>query len=94
MEQCPRCGGRLLVCFCDGFTVSKVPDEERLPWIGEWPGTQECREFDWFTDNAESVPGWFRTGDVRQPIPDFNRLHRQACWSRTERRFIEGGTGR
>jgi hypothetical protein len=49
VEHCPRCGQQLLTCghFLFG-TVKAPPDQERLPWTGEWPGVQECREFGWW----------------------------------------------
>lgn len=89
VEQCPYCGGQLLSCFCDGLGIGGVPADDRLPWTGYWPGTVECEAFGW---HAEVGPGggWKPVQGKPGPdaIPDLNRLHVEARWSRKRKRFV------
>lgn len=44
MEVCPDCGKLLFVaCICGHRATGS-----RIPWLGEWPGKRECREFGWW----------------------------------------------
>ena len=84
IEQCPYCGGQLISCDC-GRTP---PLDDRMPWTGVWPGRAECREFGWY---ANLVPGKGRLScraGERGATEDLNRLHAEAVWDRTEKRFI------
>jgi hypothetical protein len=84
IEQCPYCGGQLISCDCGG----KPPLDDRMPWSGVWPGVTECREFGWY---ARLVPGkgWLPCrADEPEASEDLNRLHVEAVWDRTEKRFI------
>jgi hypothetical protein len=60
-----------------------------MPWTGEWPGEDQCREFGWFTRRG---PGgeWVRCeqGDPGAE-PDLNRLLTEAEWAPTQRRFVK-----
>jgi hypothetical protein len=57
------------------------PLDDREVWSGEIPGTQECREFGWLVTPDAGLPNAER-------LPDLDRLHLEAEWSRTEKRFI------
>src|SRR5205823_2719377 len=76
----PRCGLQLLSCehFLFG-TTEAPPDEERLPWTGEWPGEAECREFGWWCKPSPDDP---------EGGPDLNRLRKEGIWDRQRKRFI------
>ena len=85
VELCPYCGGQLIGCGCE------VPDDDRMPWTGEWPGAAECREFGWF---AKLVPGqgWVPCAPGEPgAAPDLNRLHVAAVWDREAKRFVNSG---
>jgi hypothetical protein len=54
-ERCPYCGGQLLACLmCEGCPELgdrrpwPPPLDDRTPWAGEGPGTEECRELGWY----------------------------------------------
>ena len=50
IEQCPYCGWQLISCRCR----RTPPLDDRMLWMGVWPGVAECHEFGWF---ARLVPG-------------------------------------
>jgi hypothetical protein len=86
VEQCPYCGGQLISFGC-GPSERGVPADDRLPWAGEWPGQQECREFGWYARPA--AVGWEPCAvDDPGAIPDLNRLHTQAVWDWESKRFV------
>ncbi len=88
VEQCPYCGGQLLSCCCPGIDTEYVPDDDRLPWTGEWPGTRECEEFGWYAKRA--AVGWVScAADEPGAGPDLNRLHIEAGWDRENKRFVK-----
>jgi hypothetical protein len=90
VEPCPRCGGQLRSYFhylLGG--VQPPPDEERLPWAGEWPGERECREFGWWAKRNPTGPGYVACGpDDPEAGPDLDRLCRDAVWDRRQKRFL------
>ena len=48
----------------------------------------ECRELGWY---ARPVPGGWEPCQAGEPgpvVPDLNRLHIEARWDRTLRRFV------
>ena len=51
-EWCPLCKGQRMCCDCP------VPDDERLPWTGVWPGSLESAELGLWCR-------WGRTGWIR-----------------------------
>ncbi|WP_019584160.1 hypothetical protein [Thioalkalivibrio sp. ALE16] len=69
VERCPACGFQLLSCGC------AIHDCPPVPWMGEWPGEAECREF-----------GWTITINGREE-PDLNRLYAEAAWNPEKQRF-------
>lgn len=84
VEQCPYCGFQLISCDCR----RKPPLDDRLLWTGIWPGAVECREFGWF---AKLIPGrgWVSCSPAEPgATEDLNRLHVEAVWDRSEKRFI------
>jgi hypothetical protein len=90
VEQCPRCGRQLLSCahFLLG-TVKAPPDQERLPWTGEWPGVQECREFGWWAKPNPAGSGYVACApDDPEAQPDLNRLLKEGVWDRKRQRFV------
>src|SRR5690348_12480997 len=82
VERCPRCGLQLLSCPHHLFgSVQAPPDEERMPWTGEWPGASECREFGWYAKRNPAGPGWVPCGpDDPGARLDLNRLLEEAVW--------------
>src|SRR5215471_6528890 len=76
IELCPYCGGRLLYCVHSNVYRSDQPvHEERLAWIGEWPGARECREFGWWAKPDPAGPGYVPCGpDDPEARPDRLRL--------------------
>src|SRR5262249_17033068 len=93
VELCPRCGGQLLMCLigcCFEFDKNEPdppPQDDREIWTGEWPGSQECREFGWFSREVLDN-GWQRCeADTPGALPDLNRLQTEADWDRRDKRF-------
>jgi hypothetical protein len=37
IERCPYCGRQAITCFCED-SANGVPDNDRLPWTGDWTG--------------------------------------------------------
>ena len=58
VERCPYCGGQLISCCCERQGRIGVPDDDRMPWTGEWPGDAECREFGWYAKLNPNGRGW------------------------------------
>ena len=52
VERCPLCGYQAIGCGCDWND-----DTKRLPWTGEWPGFDQCREWGWYAVMVEGQ-GW------------------------------------
>jgi hypothetical protein len=87
VERCPYCGGQMI--FCDCNLPRRVPDKDRLPWTGEWPGEAECREFGWYAKRNPNGPGWVPCqSDDPGAQPDQNRLHKDAVWDRRLKRWL------
>jgi hypothetical protein len=84
IEQCPYCGRQLISCGC----TDRPPLDDRMAWAGLWPGVVECRYLGWF---ARLVPGrgWVpcQPGE-KGATEDLGRLHLEAAWDRTEKRFV------
>jgi hypothetical protein len=86
IDQCPYCGRQLISCRCR----RTPPLDDRMPWMGVWPGVAECHEFGWF---ARLVPGkgWVPCkSDEPGAVADLNRLHMEARWDRGRKRFVLG----
>ena|SRR5947209_8665849 len=84
IEQCPYCGRQVISCACR----RKPPLDDRLAWTGVWPGVAECREFGWY---ARRMPGqgWLSCeADGPGATEDLNRLHMEAVWDRSAKRFV------
>jgi hypothetical protein len=84
IEQCPYCGRQLISCLCR----KRPPLDDRMTWSGIWPGVTECREFGWY---ALLVPGqgWQPcSADTPGATEDLNRLHMEAVWDRSDKRFV------
>jgi hypothetical protein len=89
VEPCPYCGGQALFCPCDGIGVGHAPDDDRLPWTGEWPGTAECRAFGWYCRWGQAGRGWVRCGPGDPgATEDLNRLRKEARWDRGQKRWL------
>src|ERR1700689_5338747 len=82
VEPCPYCGHQLLLHLCcdtaAGFEDG-VPDDDRIPWTGYWPGVLDCQRLGWA---AKVVSGGWRScsPDAPDASPDLNRLHGEAKW--------------
>lgn len=84
IEQCPNCGRQFISCPCPPKLKRK-----RLPWTGEFPGTAECLEFEWYS-RWVTGRGWVRClRDDPGAGPDINRLHEEAQWDRLAGRFVK-----
>jgi len=63
----------------------------RLPWTGEWPGDDACRELGLYC-YWDAVKKWVPCAvDHPDARPDLNRLPRVATWSKEQRRWIRWG---
>jgi len=64
--------------------------DDRIPWTGDWPGTQACIEFGWFAKCIPGKTGWQPCGaDEPDATPDLNRLYVNAAWDRKGKRFVK-----
>lgn len=59
-----------------------------MPWAGLWPGVAECREFNWYVRLVPGQGSLACQADEPEASEDLNRLHAEAVWDRTEKRFI------
>ena len=94
IEQCPYCGCQLISCLCPA-SERGVPDDDRMPWSGTWPGEAECREFGWYAKLVKGK-GWIPCRpDEPGAGPDLNRLHdpNEARWDRENKRFVRLARG-
>lgn len=91
VERCPYCGGQMISCFCDDSFPDGVPDKDRMPWDGFWPGDRECEEYGWYARvprNGE-MGGWIPCGPEEPGAqPDINRLRVEARWDRALKRWV------
>jgi hypothetical protein len=86
VELCPYCGHQLISCCC-GEGSDVIPDADRMPWTGEWPGFAECREFGWYC--LPCAYAFVRCGpDAPEAMPNLNRLHTEAVWDKKAKRFV------
>jgi DNA-directed RNA polymerase subunit RPC12/RpoP len=97
VERCPHCGGQLLsdyfivTCPDCGSTTTyscegPLLDDERIPWSGQWPGVEQCREFGFYAKRAPI--GWDSCGkDEEGATEDLNRLYTDCTWNRETQRF-------
>jgi hypothetical protein len=96
VEQCPYCGRQSITCPCEELGIGFVPDDDRMPWTGLWPGDAECLEFGWFCRRTER--GWQPCEpDAPGAGPDINRLRTEGVWDRELKRFVKkvgGSEGR
>jgi hypothetical protein len=73
----------------------------RLPWTGEWPGVDACREFGLYCFWADLETGEPKDEDFGRPgkyVPcsvdhpkateDLNRLPRVAHWDKVQRKWV------
>lgn len=65
VEPCPYCGGQLFSC-CSEDSFEGVPDEDRMPWTGLWPGAAECIAFGWY---CRPCPAAGRRAGLTSPTP-------------------------
>jgi hypothetical protein len=90
VERCPACGGQLISCGCfeDSFDQDSIPD--RMPWTGEWPGLQECREFDFWCIRNPDGPGYIPCDkDHPEATEDLNRLVMECVWDRKRKHWVK-----
>jgi len=85
VERCPYCGLQM-GCDCKG---GEVPDDDRIPWSGEWPGVEDCRRLGLY---ARMVPGrgWVPCEkDDEGAMEDLNSLISQCIWDRPNKCWIK-----
>ena len=89
VEQCPYCGRQLLSCCCRAVEhFDSVPDDDRILWMGYWPGDCECEQLRWFCKPGPANRGWVPCSrDDPQAIPDLNRLLMEATWAREKKQY-------
>jgi hypothetical protein len=89
VENCPYCGLQLFSCCCDAQARFGVPDDDRMPWTGTWPGEAECQEFGWYAKRDPDGPSWVPCPpDDPEASPDLNRLLENAEWDRANQRWV------
>lgn len=102
VEQCPACGGQMITCGCPvstrwGSPGRRPPDQERLPWTGEWPGAADCREYGFWCrweDGKAEFPhllgkGWTPCSATDPGAREhLGRLHEECRWDPKRRRFV------
>lgn len=67
----------------------------RLPWTGEFPGSDACREFDFWCFWDETSRRWVRCDRSHpQAIEDLNHLVVFAHWDKIGRRWVRNADGR
>lgn len=101
-EYCPACGGQAIQCLkeiktkngkikliCEN-TDTEVDKKELIPFYGERPGINECREYGLFCYWDKKNNTWVSC-DVSHPeaIEDLNTLHMIATWNRKLQRFVK-----
>lgn len=60
----------------------------RLPWTGEWPGADACREIGIYSFWSETG-GWVSCSkDHPRAGEDLNRLHCLASWDKVKRKWV------
>src|ERR1035437_4581163 len=81
VECCPVCGGQALSCGHDAT-------ERRMPWTGEWPGIDQCREFGWYAVSRPGM-GWVpcAAGELGAQ-PDLNRLAIECRWEKQSQLWV------
>jgi hypothetical protein len=87
VARCPVCGMQQLQCreheFAEVFSI----------WTGIWPGTEECRQEDWWV-YWDDRHGWIPCpADHPAALPDLNRLaiaaaRRAFVWSREHQQWV------
>ena len=101
LEQCPYCG---FFCHNCGSNTGKcanidnalypVPLDDRIPFTGEWPGANECRDWGWYAipqHDCEANPekAWLACSPMApKALPNYYRLSVDAEWSREDKRFV------
>jgi len=81
VERCQECGSQYISCGC------KYDILPRLPWVGEWPGVMECREFGWYSKMTNQ--GWVSCdNNDKGATEDLNKLCTDAIWDKKQGRFI------
>lgn len=81
IERCPDCGRQAAGCDCTSR------QRAGLPWTGEYPGVDECRELGWYARLVVGH-GWVRCdADAEGAAPDLNRLMVEATWNPDQGRY-------
>jgi hypothetical protein len=108
IERCALCGRQLISCGCrqfgqfGRFDAVDRSNYGRLPWTGEYPGNDACREFDlWcylgdartkepLSPKDHTTPGRFFQCSKDHPHAeeDLSRLHQVAYWDKEQRKFV------
>lgn len=99
VERCPACGYQATQCLSDlgklmcSNTNTEVGEDELIPWSGEWPGKDECREYGfwcrWDSRSRGMVGTWVDCNkDHPDAREDLNRLNTDCEWDRKQRKFV------
>lgn len=71
-QYCPICKGQRMCCDCP------VPDDERLPWTGIWPGKLEAAELGLWSRHGNG--GWtLCAADYPEASPALNEWAERGC---------------
>lgn len=80
VERCPRCG-------CQYISCGHETTARRIPWSGEWPGVDQCREWGWYA-YLHPGTGWIACAPDREgATEDLNRLYRECRWNATAQKW-------
>jgi len=88
VETCPLCGLQLLTCGCD---LTRVSDNDRIPWSGETHGCKDCREYDLWATFVKGR-GWIPCDKrERGATEDLNTLMSSPDfeWNQKEKRWMK-----
>lgn len=108
VERCSQCGHQLISCDCSvcdedseesSYTAAQL--ENRLPWSGEWPFNEACREFGFYcywgnrltkepqdSFHPDNPGTWVPcAADHPNATEDLNRLYTFGVWNKEERKW-------
>lgn len=94
VERCPLCGFQLISCEHGEDVLRKTSRwfNERMPWSGIWPGTEEAVEYGFYVRWAGPMPGgtWVKCDkDHPGAKPSLNDVMEHCVWDRNKKKFVK-----